>query len=138
MRANILLLALMAYTAFAEDLPLLTMAPLEFANRASCAELSELPARSVFMLVDSFNAGKTAYASGLLKKKRDPQFDEKGHSQMGVKLFRLWATRLAVDILQKILAENSLMPVSSTKRVSQLSVALISNVWGNWGLIAPR
>ena len=49
------------------------MAPLEFTNRAGCADLSTKPARSVFLQVDSFNAGKAGFAQGILAQKTQPK-----------------------------------------------------------------
>ena len=86
------------------------MAPLEFSNRAGCASLSKLPTRSSFLFLDSFNAGKAAYALGL-QQKGDPRKSAK----MGTKLFRLWSTHLAVEIANKILDGSlPLLPVTSS------------------------
>src|SRR3990167_1266823 len=74
------------------------LAPIEFANRAACAELSQKPALSAFLFIDSFNAGKAAYAEALVAKE-DPQ----AKSAEAVRLFRLWTTHLVVEIGNKII-----------------------------------
>ncbi|MBF0361617.1 MAG: hypothetical protein HQK49_11430 [Oligoflexia bacterium] len=111
--------------AVAANTPSLSMAPLEITNRASCAILSNYPARSIFLFVDGFSAGKAAYSAALAQRfGRDANATTTGtntnnsivkpgdYSAEGVKLFRLWVTHLAVDILNKILdGELPLLPI---------------------------
>lgn len=91
------------------------MAPLEFSNRARCAELSQKPARSAFLLIDAFNAGKAGYAQGLLAQKVNPAEDPRQWAKKSVTQFRLWTTHLAVDILNLMLqGKLPLLPVDAT------------------------
>lgn len=80
------------------------MAPLEFSNRAACAELSTKPARSVFLQMDAFNAGKAGFAQGLIAQKSNPTEVPGDYAQMAVKDFRIWSTRLAVGIANDLLS----------------------------------
>ncbi|MBF0300966.1 MAG: hypothetical protein HQK51_19820, partial [Oligoflexia bacterium] len=106
---------------YAAAAPTLSMAPLEISNRAACADLSRYPARSIFLFIDGFSAGKAAYSAALAQRYgRSVDVDTSvttlikpsDYSTEGVKLFRLWSTHLAVDILNKILnAELPLLPI---------------------------
>jgi hypothetical protein len=80
----------------------LNMAPLEFTNRAGCADLSSKPARSVFLQIDAFNAGKAGFAQGLLAQRKDPTLDPAVWAQKGAKDFRLWSSHLAYEIMDAL------------------------------------
>ena len=78
------------------------MAPLEFSNRAGCADLASKPARSVFLQIDSFNAGKAGFAQGILAQRNQPTTDPAVWAQKGAKDFRLWSTHLAYEIMDAL------------------------------------
>ncbi len=78
------------------------MAPLEFTNRAGCADLSTKPARSVFLQVDSFNAGKAGFAQGILAQKTQPKENPDLWAAKSAKEFRLWSSHLASDIMNAL------------------------------------
>lgn len=101
----ILIVASLTSNTFALDF---NLAPLEYNNRAACAALSNKPARSAFMLVDAFNAGKATYAESLKKNE-----NHNAKAEEGVKLFRLMSTHLAVEIANKIMDGTlPLLPVN--------------------------
>ncbi|MCM2277338.1 MAG: hypothetical protein NDJ89_04625 [Oligoflexia bacterium] len=90
------------------------MAPLEFSNRAACAELSRRPARSVFLMLDGFNAGKAGFARGAAMQKVRPLEEPKRWAQKSVTRFRLWSAQLSVDILESLLEGRlPLLPVDA-------------------------
>ena len=80
----------------------LNMAPLEFSNRAGCADLSSKPARSVFLQIDAFNAGKAGFAQGILAQRKDPKIDPGVMAQKGARDFRLWSSHLAYEIMDAL------------------------------------
>ena len=84
------------------DAVVFNMAPLEFSNRAGCADLSTKPARSVFLQIDAFNAGKAGFAQGLLAQRKNPTVDPAIVAQQSAKDFRLWSTYLAYEIMDQL------------------------------------
>ena len=87
------------------------MAPLNF-QTAPNADLSSRPARSIFLLIDSFNAGKAGQALGMLKRKEEPR----AVAARGVTHFRIWSTHLAVEILEALVRGRlPLLPVDATE-----------------------
>jgi len=79
------------------------MAPLEFSNRAACADFSTKPTRSAFLQIDSFNAGKAGFSQGLISQRQNSFQDPKLIAQGAVKDFRIWTTHLAVQIADNLL-----------------------------------
>lgn len=78
------------------------MAPLEFTNRAGCAALSQKPARSVFLQIDAFNAGKAGFAQGIEIQRSTPNTDPAIKGQLAAHEFRLWSTHLAFNIIEAL------------------------------------
>jgi hypothetical protein len=85
------------------------MAPLEFSNRAGCADLSNKPARSVFLQIDAFNAGKAGFAQGLLAQRNQTTADPAVWAQRGAKDFRIWSSHLAYEIMDAL--KNGKLPL---------------------------
>jgi hypothetical protein len=78
------------------------MAPLEFSNRAGCADLSTKPAKSVFLQIDAFNAGKAGFAQGIIAQRNKPNTDPALSAQRAAKDFRIWSSHLAYDIMDAL------------------------------------
>lgn len=75
------------------------MAPLEFTNRAGCSALSTKPARSIFLQIDAFNAGKAGFAQGILAQRNQSTENPAVWAQKGANSFRLWSSHLAYEIM---------------------------------------
>lgn len=127
----ILILASLIGPTYALDF---NLAPLEFNNRAACAALSKKPARSSFLLIDAFSAGKAAYAQTLKKKGNSG-----AKAEEGVKLFRLMTTHLAVEIANKMMDGTlPLLPVNKENNWKEYSDASKSCLEQNKLLSCPK
>jgi hypothetical protein len=85
------------------------MAPLEFSNRAGCADLSNKPARSAFLQIDAFNAGKAGFSQGILAQRNQSTADPAVWAQKGAKDFRIWSSHLAYEIMNAL--KNGKLPL---------------------------
>jgi hypothetical protein len=105
------------------------MAPLEFSNRAGCADLSTKPARSVFLQIDAFNAGKAGFAQGLIAQRTKPNTDPAAWAQKGAKDFRIWSSHLAYEIMDALKSGKLplLQPDGSTPLVFNKAVETCLN-----------
>jgi hypothetical protein len=74
------------------------LSPLHFTNRAQCALDSEKPTNQILVLIDGYNAGKTAHSLARIQG-----FDTDQYSKRAMREFRLTVAFMTLDIMNKMI-----------------------------------
>ncbi|MBV2167378.1 MAG: hypothetical protein KUL82_01615 [Bdellovibrio sp.] len=73
------------------------LSPLHFTNRAQCALDSEKPTSSIFVMIDGYNAGKTANSIAKLRGLNTEEYSNKA-----MKEFRLSVAYMTLNVMNKL------------------------------------
>jgi hypothetical protein len=74
------------------------LSPLHFTNRAQCALDSEKPTSSILLMIDGYNAGKTAHSLARIQG-----LDTDEYSKRAMREFRLSVAYMTLDIMNKMI-----------------------------------